>query len=160
MRSDEYFVKKALIEAKKAYNENEVPVGCVIVYQDKIIARSHNKKAKTKNPTSHAEIIAISKASKKLNTWILEDCTMYVTLEPCIMCCGAIILSRIKKVVYCTKEPKFGCAKSLGNVFADYKFNHQVEVIEGICQEEASSLLINFFKEIRNKKKIENDDKK
>lgn len=154
MNKDEYFLKEALKEAKKAYLKNEVPVGCVIAVDDKIIARAHNQKKKKENPLCHAEMLAISKATKRLGTWILDKATIYVTLEPCIMCAGAIIQARIKRLVYGALEPKFGCAESLGNVFEDYKFNHKVIVEKGIMTEECSQLLKDFFKKIRNEKKV------
>lgn len=147
--NDEYYLGEAIKEAKKAYKKDEVPVGCVIVYNDKIIARSHNLREKKKNALAHAEVIAINKACKKLRQKFLDGATLYVTIEPCIMCCGTIIQSRIKKVVYGANESKFGCAESLGNVFNDYKFNHQVELIGGVLKEEASFLMKSFFKEKR-----------
>ena len=142
----------ALKEAMKAYKEDEVPVGCVIVKDDKVIAKAHNLRQTKKSVLAHAEILAIQKASKKLDSWILEDCTMYVTLEPCPMCAGTILQSRIKKLVYATKEPKFGACQSVMNLF-DYKFNHQVEITDGILQEEASNLMKNFFQILRQNKK-------
>lgn len=149
--NDEYFLGEALKEAKKAFELDEVPVGCVIVYNDKIIARSHNLREKKKNALAHAEIIAINKACKKLKQKFLDGATLYVTIEPCIMCSGAIIQSRIKKVVYGASESKFGCCESLGNVFNDYKFNHHVEVVGGVLKDEAAFLMKSFFKEKRNK---------
>lgn len=153
MKDDFYYFNEAIKEAKKACSKDEVPVGCVIVYEEKIIARSHNLRETKKNALAHAEIIAIDKACRKLKQKFLDGATMYVTLEPCIMCCGAIIQARIKKVVYGAKEPKFGCADSLGNVFSDYKFNHQVEVVSGIKEEEISEMMKDFFKSKRNSKK-------
>lgn len=152
MRNNEKYMRLALIEAKKAFDKNEVPVGCVIVKDDKVIAKAHNLRQTKKSVLAHAEILAIQKASKKLDSWILEDCTMYVTLEPCPMCAGTILQSRIKKLVYATKEPKFGACQSVMNLF-DYKFNHQVEIIDGILQEEASNLMKNFFQILRQNKK-------
>lgn len=153
-KDDTYFMREALKLAEKAAAENEVPVGCVIVYQGKIIARSYNKRKQNNDVLGHAEILAIKKASKKLNTWILDEATMYITLEPCLMCSGAIIQSRIKKVVYAAKEPKFGCAESIINVFNVDKFNHHPEVISGILEEEAKILLKEFFKNLRQIKNI------
>lgn len=152
MTNNEKYMRLALIEAKKAFDKNEVPVGCVIVKDDKVIAKAHNLRQTKKSVLAHAEILAIQKASKKLDSWILEDCTMYVTLEPCPMCAGTILQSRIKKLVYATKEPKFGACQSVMNLF-DYKFNHQVEIIDGILQEEASNLMKNFFQILRQNKK-------
>ena len=149
--TDEYYLKEALKEAKKAYIKDEVPVGCVIVYEKKIVSRSHNLRETKKNVLCHAEILAINKACKKLNQKFLDGCTLYVTLEPCLMCSGAIMQSRIKRVVYGAKEPKFGCLGSLGNVFEDYKFNHQVEVVSGVLEDESSKIMKDFFKEKRNK---------
>lgn len=155
--SDEKYMRLALKEAQKAYEKGEVPVGCIIVYNDKIIARSHNKRQNNKSVIGHAEIIAIEKACKKLGTWVLEDTTMYVTLEPCLMCAGAILNARIKKVIYATAEPKFGVLGSLMNVYDIAKFNHQVEVKNGLLQEEASKMLKEFFKKLRLKKDVTNN---
>ncbi len=152
MTNNEKYMRLALIEAKKAFDKNEVPVGCVIVKDDKVIAKAHNLRQTKKSVLAHAEILAIQKASKKLDSWILEDCTMYVTLEPCPMCAGTILQSRIKKLVYATKEPKFGACQSVMNLF-DYKFNHQVEITDSILQEEASNLMKNFFQILRQNKK-------
>lgn len=151
---DIFYMNKCLDLAKKAYKKNEVPVGCIIVYDDVIIAESYNQRETKKSSLAHAEIIAIKKANKVLKSWILENCTMYVTLEPCPMCAGAILQSRIKRVVYATKEPKFGSLGSIIDLFSsDYKFNHKVEVTSGILEEEASELLKDFFKELRSKNK-------
>ncbi len=144
---------EALKEAKKAYKKLEVPVGAVIVKDGEIIARAHNLKETKNDTTKHAEIIAIQKASKKLNAWRLEDCEMYVTLEPCTMCAGAIINSRIKKIYIGTKDPKTGACGSILNLFEDYKFNHKVEYETGIMQEECEKILKDFFKYLRTIKK-------
>lgn len=146
-------MKEALKEAKKAYKKLEVPVGAVIVKDGTIIAKAHNLKETKNDTTKHAEILAIQKASKTLNAWRLEDCEMYVTLEPCTMCAGAIINSRIKKVYIGTKDPKAGACGSVLNLFKDYKFNHKVEYEDGIMQEECEKILKDFFKELRNLKK-------
>ena len=148
----EKFMKEALKEAKKAYNKLEIPVGAVIVKNDKIIARAHNIKEEKKDTTKHAEIIAIQKASKKLETWRLNDCEMYVTLEPCAMCAGAIIQARLKKVYIGTMDEKTGACGSVLNLFKDYKFNHAVELETGILQAECEKILKNFFKELRELK--------
>ena len=154
IKDDFYYMNLALKEAKKSYEIDEVPVGCVIVKDDVVIAKSHNVREKTNNVFSHAEVIAIKKACKKLNSWKLDGATLYVTLEPCLMCSGAILQSRIKKVVFATHEPKFGTAGSIINVFDENnKFNHKVEIVSGICQEESSKLLKVFFKEKRLKSK-------
>ena len=139
-------MKEALKEAKKAYDKLEVPVGAVIVKEGKIIARAHNLKETKYDTTKHAEILAIQKASKKLNNWRLIDCDMYVTLEPCSMCAGAIINSRIRKVYIGALDEKTGAAGSVLNLFEDYTFNHKVEIEKGIMQEECETMLKNFFK--------------
>ena len=149
----EKFMKEALKEAKKAYEKLEIPVGCVIVKDGKIIARGHNLKETKKDTTEHAEIIAIKKASKKLDSWRLLDCEMYVTLEPCPMCAGAIINSRIKKIYIGTMDEKTGAAGSVLNLFKDYTFNHNVEVETGIMKEDCEKILKDFFKELRKIKK-------
>lgn len=142
-------MKEALKEAKKAYKKLEVPVGAVIVKNGEIIARGHNLKETKCDTTKHAEIIAIQRASKKLNAWRLEDCEMYVTLEPCTMCAGAIINSRIKKIYMGTEDPKAGACGSILNLFTDYKFNHKVEYEKGIMQKECEKILKDFFKDLR-----------
>ncbi len=146
-------MKEALKEAKKAYDKLEVPVGAVVVKEGKIIARAHNLKETKYDTTKHAEILAIQKASKKLNSWRLIDCEMYVTLEPCSMCAGAIINSRIKKVYIGALDEKTGAAGSVLNLFEDFTFNHKVEVEKGIMQEECEKLLRDFFKMLRKIKK-------
>jgi len=145
-------MKVAMEEAKKAYAEGEVPVGCVIVLNGKVIARSHNHRHAKKSVIDHAEIKAIEKATRKLNRWILDDCDIYSTLEPCMMCSGAIIQARIRRLVFAAKEPKFGCAGSVADVFSDIVFNHKVEVVKGILDEESSTLLKQFFQNLRNMK--------
>ena len=146
-------MKQALEEAKKAYKKLEVPVGAIIVKDGKIIARAHNQKETKADTTKHAEILAIQKASKKLNSWRLIDCEMYVTLEPCTMCAGAIINSRIKKVYIRTMDEKTGAVGSVLNLFEDYKFNHKVESQTGILAQECEEILKKFFKELRKMKK-------
>ena len=148
----EYYMKEALKEAKKAYNKKEVPIGCVIVHNNQIIARAHNLRKKNNDVFAHAETLAIKKACKKLGSWILEDCTLYVTVEPCLMCAGTILQSRIKKIVYGTIEPKFGAVESLMKVFETKSFNHQVEVLGDIMKEESALLMKEFFKELRKNK--------
>lgn len=150
---EEKFMREALKEAKKAYDKLEVPVGCVIVKDGKIISRGHNIKETKKDTTKHAEIIAIQKASKKLDAWRLLDCEMYVTLEPCSMCAGAIINSRIKKLYIGALDGKTGAAGSVLNLFTDYPFNHKVEVKTGILETECQKILKDFFKELRKLKK-------
>jgi tRNA(adenine34) deaminase len=151
IKNDEYYMKEAIKEAKKAYLIDEVPIGCVIVYQDKIIARAHNEREKRESALAHAEILAISKACKKLNSWRLEDSIMYITLEPCCMCSGAIIQSRIKKVIYGAYDYRFGAHKSITYLF-DVKFNHQVDIKGGFMEEECGKLITDFYKELRMKK--------
>ena len=148
----EKFMKEALKEAKKAYEKEEVPVGCVIVKGGKIIARAHNLKETKYDTTKHAEILAIQKASKKLKSWRLIDCDMYVTLEPCSMCAGAIINSRIRKVYYGASDEKTGAIGSVFNLLEDYKFNHKVEYQSGIMQEECEGILKEFFKYLRKRR--------
>ena len=155
---EEKFMKEALKEAKKAYSKDEVPVGAIIVKNGKIIARAHNLKETKKLATSHAEILAIQKASKKLDAWRLENCELYVTLEPCPMCSGAIIQSRIKKVYIGTTDNKSGACGSVLNLFDDYKFNHKVEYETGILNKECENILQNFFKDLRKRKnKLQGD---
>ncbi len=150
----EKFMKEAIKQAKKAYKIDEVPIGCVIVYEGKIIARAYNKRNYKKSTLAHAEILAIQKASKVLNDWRLEGCTMYVTLEPCQMCAGAIVQARVDKVVIGCMNPKAGCAGSVINLLDMKGFNHQVEVEKGVMEEECSNLLQQFFKELREKKRL------
>lgn len=154
---EEKFMKEALKQAKKAKDIGETPIGCVIVYEDKIIARGYNKRNKNKSTLAHAELIAIDKASKKMGDWRLEECTMYVTLEPCQMCAGAIVQSRMKKVVIGAMNQKAGCAGSILNLLQVEEFNHQVEIITGILEEECSAVLQEFFKELRTRIKIEKE---
>ena len=153
MQEAERFMCEAIKQAQKAYEKEEIPVGAVIVKNNKIIARAYNKKEETNDTTKHAEIIAIQKASKKLNSWRLNDCEMYVTTEPCQMCAGAIVQARIKKVYIGCMNPKAGCAGSIMNLLQVEQFNHQVEVETGVLRQECSELLSNFFKELRIKKK-------
>lgn len=155
INKDEKYMKEAIKQAKKAYAIGEVPIGCVIVYEDKIIGRGYNRRTIDKNTIAHAEMMAIKKASKKMDDWRLEDCTMYVTLEPCQMCSGAIVQSRMKKVVVGCMNPKAGCAGSILNLLQMEEFNHQVELGIGVLQEECSTLMKNFFKELREKRKAE-----
>ncbi len=146
-------MKEAIKEAIKAYKKLEVPVGVVIVKNNKIIARAHNVKEEKKDTTKHAEIIAIQKASKKLENWRLTDCEMYVTLEPCSMCAGALINSRIKKLYIGAMDSKTGAVGSVLNLLEDYKFNHKVEVKTKILEKECSDILQDFFKKLRELKK-------
>lgn len=152
MTQDEKYMKAAMTQAKRAYRINETPIGCVIVWKDKIIARGYNKRNLKKNTLAHAELLAIHKASKVIGDWRLEDCTMYVTLEPCPMCAGAIIQARIPRVVVGSMNPKAGCAGSVTNLLQMPGFNHQCQVSTGILQEECSQLMKSFFRELRLKK--------
>ena len=152
MNADEKYMRAAIGQARKAGAIGEVPIGCVIVYEDKIIARGYNRRTIDKNVLSHAEIIAIKKACKKMGDWRLEGCTMYVTLEPCPMCSGAIVQARIPKVVIGCMNPKAGCAGSVLDLLHEDGFNHQVEMENGVLEEECSRLMKDFFKELREKK--------
>ena len=152
MTVDEKYMKAALNQAKKALALNEVPIGCVIVYEGKIIARGYNRRNTDKSTLSHAEIIAIKKAAKKLGDWRLEGCCMYVTLEPCQMCAGALVQSRIDRVVIGSMNAKAGCAGSVLNILEMKEFNHQVQVERGILDEECSELISGFFRELRKQK--------
>lgn len=140
----------ALDEALKSYKKGDVPVGAVVVYKNKVIAKAHNCKEQNKNAVEHAEILAISQACKKLNTWHLEECTIYVTLEPCLMCAGALIQSRIGKLVFATENEKFGYVGSISNVLNNKSNNHHPIIIKGICKGESQKLLKEFFKDKRN----------
>ena len=151
----EKFMKEALKEALKAKNKNEVPVGAVIVFNDKIIARGHNKRETKKNSLCHAEIIAINKACRKVENFRLEDCEMYVTLEPCLMCAGAIIQSRIRKIVIGAKDSKYGMAGTTFNAF-ELKNNHNVKIEFGVMEEECSNIIKDFFKKLRDEHKKDN----
>ncbi|MDP4086591.1 MAG: tRNA adenosine(34) deaminase TadA [Bacillota bacterium] len=155
--NDEYFMKEAIKEAKKAELLEEVPIGAVLVYKGEIIARAHNLRESRQSAVAHAELLAIEQACKKVGTWRLENVTLYVTLEPCPMCSGAIILSRVKRVVYGTSDPKGGCAGTLMNLLQDQRFNHQSEITVGILQEECSQMLSNFFRSLRERKKLEKE---
>ncbi len=157
---DEKYMKEAIKQARKAYALGEVPIGCVIVYEGKIIARGYNRRTIDKNTLAHAELSAIRKASRKLNDWRLEGCTMYVTLEPCQMCSGAIVQSRIDKVVIGCMNPKAGCAGSILNLLQMEEFNHQVEMEVGVLEEVCSQMLKEFFKALREKKKEEKQKEK
>ncbi len=155
MNQDERFMREAIRQAKKAYALKEVPIGCVIEYEGKIIARGYNRRNTDKNTLAHAELLAIKKASKKLGDWRLEGCTMYITLEPCQMCAGAIVQARVSRVVIGSMNPKAGCAGSILNLLQMAQFNHQVEMTTGVLGEECSQMLSGFFKELREEKALE-----
>jgi tRNA(adenine34) deaminase len=160
MTQDEKYMKAALAQAKKAYALDEVPIGCVIVQNGKIIARGYNRRNTDKNATAHAEIAAIRKASKRTGDWRLEDCTMYVTLEPCQMCAGAIVQARLQRVVIATMNPKAGCAGSILNLLQMEAFNHQVEITRGVLEDTCSTMLSEFFRELRSKKKKKEESRR
>lgn len=157
MDLDVKYMKEAMKQAKKAYLLGEVPIGCVIVYENKIIGRGYNRRKTDKNTLSHAELSAIKKASKVMGDWRLEDCTLYVTLEPCQMCAGAIVQARMKRVCIGCMSPKSGCAGSILNLLNVPQFNHQVEITRGILEQECSEMLSNFFIELRARNKKESD---
>lgn len=152
MTADEKYMKEAIRQARKAYALREVPIGCVIVCGDKIVARGYNRRNTDKNTLSHAEQNGIRKASRKLGDWRLEGCTLYVTLEPCQMCAGAIVQARIDRVVIGAMNPKAGCAGSVLNLLEMEGFNHKVQVTRGVLEEECSTMLSDFFKELREEK--------
>ncbi|MBI0581360.1 tRNA adenosine(34) deaminase TadA [Neobacillus cucumis] len=155
INQDEYYMKEAIKEAKKAETLNEVPIGAVIVLGEEIISRAHNLRENEQSAIAHAELLAIDQACHEIGSWRLEDATLYVTLEPCPMCSGAIILSRIKRVVYGAPDPKGGCAGTFMNLLQDERFNHQSEVIKGVLEKECSQLLSSFFRAIRERKKAD-----
>ncbi|WP_026499833.1 tRNA adenosine(34) deaminase TadA [Caldibacillus debilis] len=153
MDRNEYYMRMAIEEAKKAEEKQEVPIGCVIVLGDTVIARAHNLRETLQNPLAHAEILAVNEAAKRLKSWRLEDTEMFVTLEPCPMCAGSIVQSRIKRVVYGASDPKAGCAGTLMNLLQEERFNHRAEVVSGVLEEECGNLLTGFFKKLRDRKK-------
>ncbi len=157
LSEDEKFMKEALKEAMKAYKLGEVPIGCVIVREGKIIGRGYNRRNTDKNTLNHAELSAIRKASKVAGDWRLEDCVIYVTLEPCQMCSGAIVQARFPKCVIGCMNPKAGCAGSILNILNMPEFNHQVEVVKGVLESECSEMLTRFFKELRLRNKLEKE---
>lgn len=157
---DEKYMKEAVRQAGKAYEIGEVPIGCVIVYEGRVIGRGYNRRTVDKNTLAHAELIAIRKACRKMGDWRLEGCTMYVTLEPCQMCSGAIVQSRIPRVVIGCMNPKAGCAGSILNLLQMDEFNHQVELTTGVLEEECSQMMKAFFRELRELKKDKKKDKK
>ena len=152
LTKEEKYMKEAIRQARKAWKLNEVPIGCVIVREDRIIARGYNRRNTDKNTLAHAELLAIRKASRAVGDWRLEDCTMYITLEPCQMCAGAIVQARIPRVVIGSRNPKGGCAGSILNLLDIPAFNHQAELTEGVLGEECSALMTDFFRELRERK--------
>lgn len=160
MTEQEKYMKEALRQAGKAYQLGEVPIGCVIVYEGKIIGRGYNRRNTDRNTLAHAEITAIRKASKRLGDWRLEGCSLYVTLEPCQMCAGAIVQARIDEVVMGSMNPKAGCGGSILNILEMPEFNHQVKVTRGVLEQECSDMLTDFFKELRVRNKEEKEQRK
>lgn len=158
MDIQEKYMRQAMKLAQKAASLGEVPIGCVIEYQGKIIGRGYNRRKTDKSTLAHAEIIAIKKACKKIDDWRLEECTLYVTLEPCQMCAGAIVQARIPKVVIGCMNPKAGCAGSILNILQVPQFNHQVETVYGVLEEECSTMLTEFFKSLRRKLKVAKEE--
>lgn len=152
MTDDSLYMEEALKEAKKAYKLKEVPIGAVVVSQDEIIGRGYNRRERDNDPTAHAEMIAIKSAAETLNDWRLEKCSLYVTVEPCLMCAGAVLKARIKRLVYGTESKKDGATGSLMNVLQDDRLNHQVDIVSGVKSKESSNLLKKFFKELRTRK--------
>ena len=157
LSQDEKFMKEALRQARKAYKLEEAPIGCVIVYDGKVIARGYNRRNIDKSTLSHAEILAIRKAAKVMGDWRLEGCTMYVTLEPCQMCAGAIVQARIDRVVMGSRNAKAGCAGSVINLLQMEEFNHQVEIERGVLEKECSHMLTDFFKQLRVRNRMEKE---
>lgn len=153
LTKDEKYMKEAIRQARKAWKLAEVPIGCVIVREDQIIAREYNRRNTDKNTLAHAELLAIRRASKAVGDWRLEDCTMYITLEPCQMCAGAIVQARMKRVVIGSRNSKAGCAGSVLNLLNMPEFNHQVELTEGVLEEACSAMLTDFFRELRERRK-------
>ena len=153
LTKEEKYMKEAIRQARKAWKLNEVPIGCVIVREDRIIARGYNRRNTDKNTLAHAELLAIRKASRAVGDWRLEDCTMYITLEPCQMCAGAIVQARIPRVVIGSRNPKAGCAGSILNLLDIPAFNHQAELTEGVLGEDCSALMTDFFRELRERRK-------
>lgn len=159
MKDDTYYMNAALGEAEKARMLNEVPIGAVIVINDEIIARAYNLRETEQNATAHAELLAINEACRKLGSWRLEEATLYVTLEPCPMCAGAILQSRVKRVVFGAHDPKAGCAGTFMDLLQDQRFNHQCEVTSGVLEGECGGILTAFFKELRSRKKALKQEK-
>ncbi|WP_206672160.1 tRNA adenosine(34) deaminase TadA [Metabacillus mangrovi] len=160
MKSDEWFMRLAIEEAKKAESIEEVPIGAVLVLNGEVVASAHNLRETEQRSIAHAEILAIDRACRELGTWRLEGAVLYVTLEPCPMCAGAIVLSRVERVVYGAPDPKGGCAGTLMNLLQDERFNHQVQVDEGVLRDECGELLSSFFRKIRERKKREKQSSK
>jgi tRNA(adenine34) deaminase len=154
--NDEFFMKEALREAQKAYEKDEVPIGAVAVYKNQVIGRGYNQTEGLKDPTAHAEILAITAAANALESWRLNDVEMYTTVEPCIMCAGALVLARVKRIVFGTRDDKFGGCGSVFNIVNEPMLNHRIEITEGVLSDQAASLLKSFFKKKRGNKKNSN----
>ncbi len=152
--SDEFYMREAIDEARKAESLAEVPIGAIIIMDGKVISRAHNLRETNQNAVAHAELLAIEQACQETGSWRLENATLYVTLEPCAMCSGAIILSRVKRVVYGAADPKGGCAGTFMNLLQDQRFNHQCEVVSGVLEAECGQLLSDFFRQLREKRKL------
>ncbi|WP_420489572.1 tRNA adenosine(34) deaminase TadA [Neobacillus niacini] len=152
--SDEFYMREAINEARKAESLAEVPIGAIIIMDGKVISRAHNLRETNQNAVAHAELLAIEQACQETGSWRLENATLYVTLEPCAMCSGAIILSRVKRVVYGAADPKGGCAGTFMNLLQDQRFNHQCEVVSGVLAAECGQLLSDFFRQLREKRKL------
>jgi tRNA(adenine34) deaminase len=152
--TDEYYMKEAIMEAKKAEALAEVPIGAIVVIDGEIISRAHNLRESKQSAVAHAEVLAIEQACQETGSWRLENATLYVTLEPCAMCSGAMILSRVKRVVYGAADPKGGCAGTFMNLLQDERFNHQSEVTSGVMEEECGQLLTDFFRKLRERRKL------
>ena len=149
--NDKYFMEMAIAEAERAAVEEEVPVGCVIVHEGMVIGKGHNRTEALCDPTAHAEILAITAAANHMETWRLDNCIAYCTLEPCAMCAGALVLARVRRLVFGAKDPKFGACMSLYNIVQDIRLNHQLEVVPGIHEERVAELMKSFFKTVRNR---------
>nr|WP_285877028.1 tRNA adenosine(34) deaminase TadA [Fictibacillus phosphorivorans] len=160
IEKDEYFMQLALKEAKKAADIGEVPIGAVLIKDEEIISKAHNLREVEQRAIAHAELLAIDQACKENGAWRLEGTTLYVTLEPCAMCAGAIVLSRVNRVVYGAKDPKGGCAGTLMNLLEEDRFNHQCEVVSGVKEEECREILSTFFRNLRDRKRKEKEERK
>jgi tRNA(adenine34) deaminase len=154
--TDEFFMKEALKQAQKAYDEDEVPIGAVAVYKNQIIGRGHNQTEQLKDPTAHAEIIAITAAANALSSWRLKDVDIYTTVEPCIMCAGALVLARVRRIIFGTRDEKFGGCGSVFDIVNEKRLNHQIKITEGILKEQAAGLLRSFFEKKREQKAVKN----
>ncbi|MQR93656.1 tRNA adenosine(34) deaminase TadA [Fictibacillus phosphorivorans] len=160
LEKDEYYMELALQEAQKAADIGEVPIGAILVIEDEIVARAHNLREAEQRAIAHAELLAIDQACREKEAWRLEGATLYVTLEPCAMCSGAIVLSRVSRVVYGAADPKGGCAGTLMNLLQEERFNHQCEVVAGVKSEECGGILSSFFKKLRDRKRKEKEERR